>query len=191
MESIEPHHSHPQNTQEVNTARICTRVPTAFSADPSVPNRSPGSPSAAQNTIYREEHCATTSREVPWSLGDDPNARFGEPGWRATHSVGGIPFYTRGSTPTYPPVSSWGALGIGSRQETIEDNGFGDKCTHSPLPLPCTSDTDCHTSYRCHQVGRVCVRRNSLSCGLTEADPCWCYIHEDCSASQMCSGTGR
>lgn len=41
------------------------------------------------------------------------------------------------------------------------------------------------------QVGRVCVRKNTPTCGLTDADPCWCYVHDDCSSTQMCSGTGR
>lgn len=83
--------------QEVNTARVCTRVPlTGYTGDPSVPTVNAGTqPIVPLETIYSSEKCGDTSRDVPWYKGDDPMKRFGEPGWRATHSVGGIPFYIR------------------------------------------------------------------------------------------------
>lgn len=138
--------------QEINTARICTRTPTTSLADPSVPRKASGTPTAPSGAQYHEEQCSTTSRDVPWHIDTTGYTRLGEPGWRAAHSMGGVPFYTRGSTPSYPPASSWGSLGIGSRYHVEQDGGFGDKCTHSDLPLPCVSDEDCHADYRCHQV---------------------------------------
>ena len=84
---------------EVNTARVCTRIPlTGYTGDPSVPTVQAGvQPTVPQGTVYSDEQCGATSRDVPWNKGggNDPLRRFGEPGWRATHSVGGIPFYVR------------------------------------------------------------------------------------------------
>lgn len=116
---------------------------------------------------------------------------FGLPGWRATHSVGGIPFYVRGSTSTYPPSDSIGALGIGTREYVANDQGFGDGCTHSNLNPECLSDEECHPLYKCHTTGKVCVRKNIPNCGLPGYDACWCYVHSDCDATKMCSGTGK
>ena len=117
--------------------------------------------------------------------------RFGEPGWRATHSVGGIPFYVHGMTPTYPTADSQGSLGIGSRTEVADDDGFGELCTHSDLPPECTTDAECHPFYQCHLVGKVCVRKNIDTCGRATNNLCWCYVHSDCEADEMCSGNGK
>lgn len=145
---------------------------------------------------YTPEQCAQSSRDVPWGMIDDDSTRigkFGEVGWRATHSVGGIPFYVRGSTSSYPTTGmvqdGSSRLSIGAREFT--DEGFGGpSCTHPDLTPECVVDGDCHPSYRCHQVGHVCVRKNSATCG-SDTDPCWCYMHDDCAGTKMCSGTGR
>ena len=193
--------------QEINTARVCTRIPTsssggAYTADPSVPTPSANGTQAVGDfsTVYSPEQCSSSSRDIPWGL-VDPDIRFGEIGWRATHSVGGIPFYVRGSTSSYPSATmiSDRGLGIGARKEVTADqedgeDGFGSMCTHPDLPPECVVDGDCHPAYRCHQIGHICVRKNTANCGSSDSNPCWCYMHDDCTAidpNKMCSGTGR
>ena len=136
-------------------------------------------------------------------------SRFGEPGHRSTHSVGGVPFYIPGSTPTYPTVASRTKLEV-----MRNSDGFGEKvscllgyddaacctdlfttsthnkhttpktqCTHTDLPAACTSDAECHAAtHECHPIGKICVQRNAAGCGAGGAggERCWCYVHSDC-----------
>jgi hypothetical protein len=139
--------------QEVNTARICTRIPTSeYVADPSVPPKQRPSPA----TIYNQEYCAESSRDVPFSYKGTTRE-----GWRAALSMGGIPFYVHGKTTDDASFlnNSYRNLGIFAGYDDDGD-GFGDKCTHPDLPTtPCSTDDDCHAEYRCHQVGNICVKR--------------------------------
>ena len=103
--------------------------------------------------------------------------------------MGGIPFYRRGSTSSYPSESDRGNI-IPGMQGSMED-GFGEACTHVDLPFDCVSDSDCHALYRCHPVGKICVKRNVPGCDEAGREPCWCYVHQDCDENKMCAGTGR
>ena len=63
------------------------------------------------------------------SHGDGDDAakwrRFGERGHRSTHSVGGVPFYVRGSTSAYPTVDS--RSGVLEVMRSDDGDGFGDQ----------------------------------------------------------------
>lgn len=194
--------------QEVNTARVCTRTLVDGFSDPSVPTVAGEQQkrSAQQEGGYNPEKCGASSRQVPWTIFGDASDTFGVPGYRSTHSVGGIPFYVRGQTPNYPPSLAGSKLHLGTRREVEADiaaglGGFGDLCTHTDLPPACDTDAACATGYRCHSVGKLCVKLNPAAgagCGggggggLQEEEECHrCYVHLDCAGEKMCSGTGR
>ena len=137
-----------------------------------------------RGSSYNQESCASSSRQVPWTRAY--SNRSGIPGYRSTHSVGGIPFYVRGQTPNYPPSFAGSKLLLGAKDEVDSDiaaglGGFGAWCTHSDLPPQCGSDTACATGYRCHSIGKICVKTDLQRC----------YVHSDCQGEKMCTGTGR
>lgn len=153
---------------EVNTARTCTRQRLDPTHDPTVPK--PSSTNMEDNKPWASEYCAPSSGDVPWSLED-----------YATD----IGMIGKGILSTGTIVLDHGERGRSLRLwNTHIVNGndlFGDQCTHARLPDPCTSDAQCATGYRCHGIGKVCVK----------VDVAKCYVHADCQQDQyMCSGDG-
>lgn len=163
---------------EVNTARVCTRVPAMYTADPSTPT---AAGAAGQAEAWQPEQCATSSRDLPWDAQLQTQ--------RQLQSVGGVPFYRRGSAAAaeYPPASAAGVLKVGySSSAEAAEPGFGSMCSHPALPPACTDDLQCgcgeapSCGYKCHAKG-VCVK----------ADNEQCYSHADCLNGEMCSGQGQ
>lgn len=145
---------------EINTARICTRQRMNPAHDPSVPKSSYQEYDESLKE-WGNEYCATSSSDVPWSL-DDRDTEIGMTG-KSVLSMGTILLNGK-------KVRLW----------KIKDQDiFGEHCTHAKLPDPCTSDSQCASGYKCHNIGKICVKTDSTKC----------YVHSDCTADQlMCSG---
>jgi hypothetical protein len=190
---------------EVDTARLCTRVPVSYVADPSTPVAHPFSPSSSAALMWQPENCASSSRDLPWAA---PSLDQAGRSWRELQSVGSVPFYraSQGGTQTYPPTAATHVLRVGytttSHREgtaaTTTSYQAGEAavnvpltCPHPDLPPPCTTDDDCacqpsspSCNYKCHSKG-VCVRKQ-----LTNGQGSRCYNHADCDSQTMCSGEG-
>jgi len=168
--------------QEINTARICTRGRADATADPAVPLASHSQ--GESETQWLEESCGSTSRDVPFEIPDSVRRdKYGLPGFRGIHSVGTIPFYSKGADHATIQSRAKGSGVLVGILSGIDD----EDCGYPSLPPQCTADADCHSNFRCHTAGGICVKRDNSDGTVYRL----CYVHDDCPADKMCSGTGR
>lgn len=162
--------------------RICTRDAVNVSYDATIPAKP-----VWQEAYSSTEHCASSEKDVPWSM-DDSN--IADPGM---FSAGNAPMW-RGNV--------WDAAGLypdANRLREINNtspglrsqNAWNAGCLRDDLKdvITCTQDSDCVSLF----PGTVRLECFRNICILNRLDTDTCYSHADCESKneKLCAGDGR